>query len=89
MVFHEVRSQPDKLALITEALRVIKPGGVFSFSDMFFAKSYYKDVGNLMTELSKQVQEIYFVDPRGDKTIPKYLRTPLIRSNRALIYGRK
>ena len=35
-VFHEVRSQPDKLTLIREALRVLKPGGVFVFEDIFF-----------------------------------------------------
>lgn len=89
MVFHEVRSQPDKAALITEALRVVKPGGVFSFSDIFFAKSYYKDIDHLIAELSKQVKEIHFLDPRGDKTIPKLLRTPLMLGNRGLIYGRK
>ena len=30
-VFHEVRSQRDKQALIREALRVVKPGGAFAF----------------------------------------------------------
>lgn len=89
MVFHEVRNQPDKAVLITEALRVVKPGGRFSFSDIFFAKSYYKDIDNLITELSKQVQEIHFVDPRGDRTIPKWLRTPMVLGNRGLIYGMK
>jgi SAM-dependent methyltransferase len=42
-VFHEVRSQPDKTALIKEALRVIKPGGVFSFSDVYYSRGVYKD----------------------------------------------
>ncbi len=37
-VFHEVRSQPDKLALIREALRVLKPGGVFVFEDIFLCQ---------------------------------------------------
>lgn len=89
MVFHEVRSQPDKVALITEALRVVKPGGGFSFSDIFFAKSCYKDIDYLIAELSKQVQEIHFIDPRRDETIPKWLRTPMVLGNRGLIYGRK
>ena len=30
-VFHEVRAQPDKRALILEALRVLRPGGAFAF----------------------------------------------------------
>lgn len=89
MVFHEVRSQPDKIALITEALRVVKPGGGFSFSDIFFAKSDYKDIDKLITELSKHVQEIRLVDPRGDDTIPRWLLTPLMLGNRGLIHGRK
>lgn len=42
-VFHEVKSEPDKVALIKEAFRTIKPGGVFSFEDVFFSKNYYPD----------------------------------------------
>ena len=88
-VFHEVRSQPDKLALIREALRVVKPGGSFSFSDVYFSKSHYKNLDGLITELSKEVTELHFVDTRKENIIPKFLITPFIAGDMGLIYGKK
>lgn len=88
-VFHEVRSQPDKLALIQEALRVIKPGGVFSFEDVFFSKSDYKDLDTLVSTLAGSVSEFHFVDARKNDFVPKFLSTPMIAGNMGLIYGRK
>jgi ubiquinone/menaquinone biosynthesis C-methylase UbiE len=88
-VFHEVRSQPDKTALIKEALRVIKPGGVFSLSDVYYSKGVYKDLDAMLQELSSQVAEIHFVDTRKNDFTPKILRTPMIIGDMGLIYGRK
>ncbi|MDR0381775.1 MAG: class I SAM-dependent methyltransferase [Oscillospiraceae bacterium] len=89
-VFHEVKSQPDKLALIREALRVVKPGGLFSFGDVFFAKSHYKDIDVLIEALSGDVSEIHFVDTRKSDFMPKYLKTPFGPGGQmGLIYGVK
>lgn len=88
-VFHEVRSQPDKLALIREALRVLKPGGAFALEDIFFSKKHYPDMSAIVRELSKEVSEIQFVDTRENDFVPKLLRTPLIAGEMGLIYGRK
>lgn len=88
-VFHEVRSQPDKLALIREALRVIKPGGIFSFEDVFFSKSHYKNLDKILVELSKDVSEIHFVDTRKNDFAPRYLNTPFVIGEMGLIYGKK
>ena len=88
-VFHEVKTQPDKTALIKEALRVIKPGGVFSFSDMFYSKGVYKDLDAMVRELSKEVSEIHFVDTRKNDFTPKFLPTPMIIGDMGLIYGIK
>ena len=41
LTFHEVQDQKDKLLLIHEAVRVLKPGGKFSFLDMFFNDLLY------------------------------------------------
>jgi ubiquinone/menaquinone biosynthesis C-methylase UbiE len=88
-VFHEVKSQSDKLALIREALRVIKPGGAFSFEDVFFSKTHYKDLDRILAELSKDVTEIHFVDTRNSGFVPNSLKTPLVIGEMGLIHGRK
>ncbi len=88
-VFHEVRSQPDKLALIREALRVLKPGGVFAFEDIFFAKSHYGKIQDFVERLKPYVSEIHFVDTRHPDFAPGFLNTPLVLGQMGLIYGRK
>ncbi|ACC98313.1 Methyltransferase family protein [Elusimicrobium minutum Pei191] len=88
-VFHEVKTQPDKVALIKEVLRVIKPGGVFSFGDLFFSKANYKDLDVLMETLSKEVSEIHFSETRKSDFIPRILATPVLLGETGLIYGRK
>ncbi len=88
-VFHEVRNQPDKLALINEAFRVIKPGGLFVFEDIFFSKKHYGDIEDFVKKLSGSVSEIHFIDTRHCEFIPAFLRTPLVLGEMGLIYGRK
>ena len=88
-VFHEVRTQSDKTALIREALRVIKPGGVFAFSDVYHSKSAYPDLNGMVKALSQDVAELHFVDTRENDFTPAILRTPLIMGDMGLIYGRK
>ncbi|CAB1253140.1 Methyltransferase domain-containing protein [Ruminococcaceae bacterium BL-6] len=88
-VFHEVKSQPDKLALIREALRVLKPGAPFAFEDVFFSKSYYPDLNALLAELSRDAAELHFADTRKNGFVPRFLRTPLVAGQMGLIYGRK
>ncbi len=41
LTFHEVQSIADKRAVVREALRVVKPGGVFAFVDYFYDAKYY------------------------------------------------
>ncbi len=88
-VFHEVRSQPDKHALILEALRVLKPGACFVFEDVFFAKSHYGDITSFIDALRPYVQEIHFVDMRRPAYAPAYLSTPFVLGQMGLIYGIK
>lgn len=88
-VFHEVRSQPDKLALIREALRALKPGGVFVFEDIFFAKSHYGNIEDFVKQLSPYVAEIHFIDTRHPDFAPRFLNTPFVLGQMGLIYGKK
>ena len=88
-VFHEVRTQPDKLELIREALRVLKPGAPFAFEDIFYSKKNYPNLDEMLTILSKEVMELNFVDTRQNNFVPKYLKTPLVAGEMGLIYGKK
>ena len=78
--------QPPSLST---PLRVIKPGGVFSFSDVFYSKSVCKDLDTLIRDLATEVTEIHFVDTRKNDFTPAFLQTPMIMGEMALIYGRK
>lgn len=88
-VFHEVTSQPDKLLLIREALRVIKPGGAFCFEDVYFSTHFYPDLDGLLEALRADVSELHFVDARKSKFVPSILKTPMILGNMGLLYGKK
>lgn len=88
-VFHEVRAQPDKRALILEALRVLRPGGAFAFQDTFFNRHVYGDAQEFVAALRPHVTEIHFVDMRRPDYAPGFLNTRLVLGNMGLIWGRK
>lgn len=88
-VFHEVKTQPDKLALVREALRVVKPGGCFVFEDIFFKKELYGDIHAFVKALEHDAAEIHFADMRRPDYAPLFLNSSIILGNMGLIYGRK
>lgn len=88
-VFHEVRSQPDKHALVLEALRVLRPGGAFAFQDVFFDRRVYGDIETFVAALRPHVSEIHFVDTRKPDYAPGFLNTRMVLGNMGLIWGRK
>ena len=88
-VFHEVRSQPDRHALVLEALRVLRPGGVFAFQDVFFDRRVYGDIEAFVAALKPHVSEIHFADTRKPDYAPGFLNTRMVLGNMGLIWGRK
>ena len=88
-VFHEVRSQPDKHALVLEALRVLRPGGAFAFQDVFFDRRVYGDIEAFVAALKPHVSEIHFADTRKPDYAPGFLNTRMVLGNMGLIWGRK
>lgn len=89
-VFHEVTSACDKRAVVKEALRVLKPGGGFSFHDMFFNASLYGTPTELLDALRESgVQNIELVDTRQAIRTPFLLKSKRILGQCAIIRGRK
>jgi len=90
-VFHEVRAQPDKTALLREALRVIKPGGYFAFQDVFFVRSVYGDPEKLIKALEADARDVRLADLRRPAFVPWLLNLSFIIGfrNFGLIDGQK
>ena len=87
-VFHEVREQKDKLALLREALRVLRPGGAFSFQDPFGMKALYGDLNTLLESLrSDELAKVEIVPLANVVKIPPLLRPLTIGSS--ILYGVK
>ena len=90
-VYHEVRNNPDKEALIRETLRVLKKGGAFALHDLFSNKHIYKEFYGIVERLKAEgISEIYFV-ANTEKTIPlsQLMRKPGMLTGLGILYGKK
>lgn len=91
-VFHEVRSQKDKRAVVREALRVVKKGGVFSFQDMFSQKGLYGNMEEFVEELKQEgIAEVHYIGNVEKKVdfIPGFVTAPWMVQGVGIIYGKK
>jgi ubiquinone/menaquinone biosynthesis C-methylase UbiE len=90
LVFHEVKDTNNKQFVIKEALRVLKPGGVFAFQDLFHEKNIYGDIDDLLKIIgSWGVKEVYFTSTKDSKFIPKALKLPFMVGSIGIIHGKK
>ncbi len=90
LTFHEVRSAPDKRAVVQEALRVVKPGGVFAFVDYFYEEKYYGEAA----DFEKYLRALGFSQVKCEPlqnamAIPVLLRHPKIFGKVGIVSGRK
>jgi SAM-dependent methyltransferase len=89
-VFHEVLDAPDKREVIREALRVLRPGGKFSFQDPFLNTKIYGEIPDLLETLRGWgIQEVRFQDTRESFHIPVLLRHPSVLGAIGILYGTK
>ena len=89
-VLHEVRSVRDKRKLLEEVLRVLKPGGVFAFQDLFLWRRVYGPIDDLQaTPASWGLRAVGFVDTSGSAFIPRALKLPFMLGTAGILYGKK
>jgi len=90
LVFHEVQETRDKRAVVREALRVVKKGGVFAFQDLFLWRSLYGEPGALAASVrSWGIDEVSLIDTNQELLVPRALRLPFMLGNTELLFGRK
>jgi ubiquinone/menaquinone biosynthesis C-methylase UbiE len=90
LTFHEVKSTADKKSVLQEALRVIKPGGIFVFIDYFYDDKYYGNPAEFEPFLrSRTFTKYQFQALQEMIAIPVLLRHPKILGKVGMIYGQK
>jgi len=90
LVFHEVRGISDKRELVREALRVVKPGGVFVFQDLFLLRGYFGTPEELLhTVRSWGISHVDFVPTHDQPFIPWIVKLPFMVGTLAIVRGVK
>jgi len=90
LTFHEVKSAPQKREVIREALRVLQPGGTFTFVDYFYDSQYYGQLAEFETFLhSLSLAKIELNHLSDVLPLARLLRHPKIFGKVGIIYGQK
>jgi SAM-dependent methyltransferase len=90
MTFHEVKPVADKLDLVREALRVVKPGGKFVFQDLFLIKSYFGTPEALIAAVEAAGgTEVRFEPTHNAPFIPKPLKLSFMLGTAGVLWGEK
>jgi SAM-dependent methyltransferase len=88
--FHEVHGVRDKKELFQEALRVLQPGGVFAFQDLFTYRNMFGDINDLLKAIRDWgIHDVQFIDTSNAAFVPVALRLPFMIGEIGIIYGQK
>ncbi len=90
LTFHEVKSVPDKKLVVQEAMRIVKPGGRFTFIDYFYDKKYY----GTALEFERFLQNLNLTDFELKRLkdvlpLPTLLKHPKILGKVGIVFGKK
>jgi SAM-dependent methyltransferase len=90
LTFHEVKSIAQKSEVVKEALRALKPGGVFAFVDYFYESRYYGHVSDFEARLAQFGLSKVTLAPIDKKlNIPTLLKHPKALGRVGILYGQK
>jgi len=90
-VYHEVRDNSDKEALIKETLRVLKKGGAFSLQDLYGQKYIYGDFEATVARLKEMgISELHYIsNTEKEIPVPRWMAVPGMLVDVGIIYGIK
>jgi ubiquinone/menaquinone biosynthesis C-methylase UbiE len=90
LTFHEVKSVDDKREVVREALRVVKPDGLFSFVDYFYEPKFYGDALEFERYLKGLGLTQVTLEPLHQKMhLNLLLRHPRLLGRVGILCGRK
>ena len=90
LTFHEVKDEKNKILLIKEALRVIKPGSSFVFLDLFRDRKIFGDYEQFKDCLKElTLTHLEFQDLSSLIHLPKLLLQGKVLGNAVVIKGKK
>lgn len=90
LTFHEVKDSKNKVDVVKEALRVLKPRGQFVFQDLFLLERFYGTPEELVSSVKGMgVSNVHFMDTSKSSFIPGALKLPFMIGTLGLIYGEK
>jgi SAM-dependent methyltransferase len=89
-VFHEIHRVKDKRQLLREALRVLKPGGIYVIQDLFLWRRVYGPIEDLIEAVQGWgIEAVEFVDTSQSEFVPTVLKLPFMVGTAGILYGRK
>jgi SAM-dependent methyltransferase len=87
LTFHEVR-RVEKRAVLHEALRVLRAGGVFAFQDLFLWKRVYGGADEVIDAVREcGVEQVTLLPTRDFAPIPRMLKVPFMLGTLAIVKG--
>lgn len=90
LCFHEVHHAADKRAPLREALRVLKPGGVFVLQDLFLLQAYFGTPEELQATLHGWgARDVTFIHTNEEKFVPGWVMLPFMLGTLAILSGGK
>jgi ubiquinone/menaquinone biosynthesis C-methylase UbiE len=90
LTFHEVMNVKDKSICLKEALRVLKPGGIFVFQDLFLLTPYFGTSDELLQKMKQfGAEKVKFTPTHGAPFIPGWIKLPFMVGTIAILHGIK
>jgi ubiquinone/menaquinone biosynthesis C-methylase UbiE len=84
LTFHEVRDESNKASVVSEALRMLRPGGTYVFLDLFDDKKYFGNIEDVASAIAGRGCTVMV-----NKSIRELMKLPYpLNGKKALRYAR-